>query len=66
MTDDRCSHVQDLLPELALGIIGARDRADLLAHTTRCASCQAALAQHATVADALLHLVRDAEPPPRM
>ena len=59
-----CADVRDLAPELALGILGGAERAEVVLHVNRCARCQASVAELAEAADAIPQLVPDAEPPP--
>jgi Putative zinc-finger len=58
-----CAAVAERLPELALGILSGADRADVLAHLDRCASCRAELERWAATADLLPALLGEAEPP---
>ena len=58
-----CGAVADLLPELALGIVGGTERADVLSHLNRCASCRDTTASFAATVDALPVLLGEAEPP---
>jgi hypothetical protein len=65
MADDpRCEALRDSLVELALGIASGDERAEVVAHAGRCASCQRLLNELALVGDELLHLVPEHEPPP--
>jgi hypothetical protein len=56
--------VQEAAPELALGLVSGPERAAALAHLESCASCRAAVEELADVADALLLLAPETEPPP--
>ena len=58
-----CAPTADLLPELALGILGGGERAEVLAHLDRCASCREQSAEWAATADVLPMLLTEAEPP---
>jgi hypothetical protein len=58
-----CAPTADLLPELALGILGGSERAEVLAHLDTCASCRAKAEEFAQTADVLPTLLADAEPP---
>lgn len=58
-----CAPTAELLPELALGILGGADRAEVLAHLDQCASCREESAGWAATADALPALLTEAEPP---
>jgi hypothetical protein len=60
---DGCASTAERLPELALGILSGAERADVLAHLDRCASCRAELESWAATADALPMLLGEAEPP---
>jgi hypothetical protein len=59
-----CGAVVDLLPELALGIVGGTERADVLAHLDRCSSCRELTSGFASTVDALPVLLGEEEPPP--
>jgi hypothetical protein len=48
-----CAPIADRLPELALGILGGGDRADVLAHLDHCASCRDESADWSATADVL-------------
>jgi hypothetical protein len=61
--DNGCAATAERLPELALGILSGAERADVLAHLDRCASCRAELESWAATADALPLLLGEAEPP---
>jgi hypothetical protein len=58
-----CTPTADRLPELALGILGGADRADVLAHLDQCARCRDASMAWAATVDALPALLGEAEPP---
>ena len=58
-----CSEVRELAPELALGILGGAERAEVLLHVNACARCQAYVAELTEAADAIPQLVPEAEPP---
>jgi len=58
-----CATFLDELPELALGILTGRSRAETLAHVETCASCAEELERLSRAADALLEAVPSAEPP---
>jgi hypothetical protein len=62
--DDRCSETRGLLAELALGIADGEERARVLEHVDDCADCRRELERHAAVADGLLTLAPEQEPPP--
>jgi hypothetical protein len=58
-----CDAVAADLPELALGILTGRHRAEVLAHLEGCPRCRAEVGQLSQAADALLALPPEAEPP---
>ena len=59
-----CAEARELAPELALGILGGAERAEVILHVNGCARCQAYLAEFTEVADALPLLAPEAEPSP--
>jgi hypothetical protein len=59
-----CEDTRELLAELALGIADGDDRARALAHVASCADCRRELESLANVADELLLLAPEREPPP--
>jgi len=61
--NEECKETRELLPELALGILGGEDRARALEHLTRCADCSSELAALSRAADGLLTLAPQHEPP---
>jgi len=61
--NEACEETRELLPELALGILGGEDRARALEHLTRCADCSSELAALSRAADGLLTLAPQHEPP---
>jgi hypothetical protein len=63
--DDRqsCEHFGDDLAELALGILSGRDRVAVLEHVESCERCSAELERLSLVADGLLGLAPEVEPP---
>jgi hypothetical protein len=61
--NEACEETRELLPELALGILGGEDRARALDHLTRCADCSSELAALSRAADGLLALAPQQEPP---
>ncbi|HMG27279.1 MAG TPA: zf-HC2 domain-containing protein [Acidimicrobiia bacterium] len=63
MSDMTCDVVRDCAADFALGALTGRERADLLAHLDHCPSCQTLVGEYAGVADALLDLVPEADPP---
>jgi predicted anti-sigma-YlaC factor YlaD len=63
MSDVTCDVVRESAADFALGALTGRERADLLAHLDHCPSCQTLVGEYAGVADALLDLVPEADPP---
>jgi hypothetical protein len=63
-TDDRCQETRELAAEVALGIADGEDRARVLRHVAECADCRRELGRLSTVADELLVLAPEEEPPP--
>jgi hypothetical protein len=59
-----CASVRDMAPDLALGLLDGEARADALAHVHRCPSCQAMVGELSEIADLLLQLAPEADPPP--
>jgi putative zinc finger protein len=59
-----CAEVRELAPELALGILGGAERAEVVLHVNGCARCQAYVAELTEAADAIPQLAPEAEPPP--
>ena len=59
-----CAEARELAPELALGILGGAERAEVILHVNECARCQAYVAEFTEVADALPMLAPEAEPSP--
>jgi hypothetical protein len=60
----RCPRVDELPPDLALGLLTGVERAEALAHLSRCDDCRSAVEELADVADELLLLAPSAPPPP--
>jgi hypothetical protein len=58
-----CAEVRELAPELALGILGGAERAEVVLHVNGCARCQAYVAELTEAADAIPLLVPELEPP---
>ena len=64
MTDPlHCAEAGELAPEVALGIASAEDRARLLWHVGECAACREVLSELSALADDLLTLTPEHEPP---
>jgi hypothetical protein len=61
--ESSCSDVRELIPELAIGIASGEDRARALQHLARCPECRRELEQMSEVADELLLLAPEREPP---
>src|SRR3954470_21447201 len=59
-----CAEVRELAPELALGILGGAERAEVVLHVNGCARCQAYVGELTEAADAIPQLVPEREPPP--
>lgn len=58
-----CEEVRGLAPEVALGTAGGEDRARVLEHLVGCLDCRKFVAELGEVADELLLLTPEAEPP---
>lgn len=58
-----CEQVQDLAPEVALGIAPAKERARALEHLVSCAECREHVQKLSSVADEILLLAPESEPP---
>jgi hypothetical protein len=58
-----CEETRQLVAELALGIADGADRARALRHLAECAECRRELAELSEVADELLMLAPEREPP---
>jgi hypothetical protein len=65
MTDDttNCNEVSDDLAELSLGVLTGRDRARVLSHVESCPRCAEELEQLARVADTVVQVAPEVEPP---
>jgi hypothetical protein len=64
MADRWCADVEELIPELALGVAPGDERGRALAHVDGCRDCRARLARAAALADDLLALAPEHEPSP--
>jgi anti-sigma factor RsiW len=62
MSTPSCTSVRERAPDLALGALTGPERAEVVAHLDGCPSCQALVGEYASVADALLDLVPEAQP----
>lgn len=63
-SSDDCPIMRDALPELALGLADGRQRALALEHVARCSDCRHELEQLTSLADELIALAPQQEPPP--
>jgi Putative zinc-finger len=63
MRDERCAETHELITELALGIADGEDRARVLEHVEDCADCRRELERQSAIADGLLTLAPEKEPP---
>jgi hypothetical protein len=61
--DDRCEETRELVAELALGIADGEERARALEHVADCADCRRELERDSAIADGLLTLAPEEEPP---
>jgi hypothetical protein len=61
--DKECDAVRADLAELALGVLAGRERSLLLEHIATCERCSAELEQLSMVADTMLQLAPEMEPP---
>jgi Putative zinc-finger len=62
--DERCEETRELITELALGVADGAERARVLAHVANCPDCRRELARQSAIADELLVLAPEQEPPP--
>ena len=58
-----CTQLQEVAPELALGILVGAERGQALAHLAGCADCRRLVDELSQAADSLLLLAAEAEPP---
>jgi hypothetical protein len=58
-----CEHTRQLAAELALGIADGAERAQALRHLAECAECRRAVEELSALADELLTLAPEREPP---
>lgn len=61
--DGRCEEARELLAELALGVADGEDRARVLEHVAGCPDCRRELERQSVIADELLVLAPEEEPP---
>lgn len=59
-----CAMTREALPELALGIVDGEQRALALDHISHCADCRRELEELSSLADELIALTPQREPPP--
>jgi hypothetical protein len=64
MAELSCEQCRELAAELALGVLGGRERADALAHLSRCPRCQDTVSAMTATVGRLVELLPEAEPPP--
>ena len=62
MRDRECQRCADALPELALGVLTGRERAQALSHVESCPRCAEELEQLSRVADSVVQAAPDVEP----
>jgi hypothetical protein len=58
-----CARLREMAPELALGVLVGAERGQALAHLALCAECRQFVDEMSEVADSLLLLAAEAEPP---
>lgn len=63
MSEQRCGYLDDVVAELALGLLDGAQRADALAHIERCSDCQAEVAALTAAGEKLLLLAPEVPPP---
>ncbi|MGN6171018.1 MAG: anti-sigma factor family protein [Solirubrobacteraceae bacterium] len=63
-SSNECAQIREALPELALGIADGEQRALALEHIAHCSDCRRELEQLSSVADDLIALAPQHEPPP--
>ena len=63
MSDWTCAEVGELAPELALGTLPGDQRASVLGHLDTCPACRELVKELSDVADQLLALAPEVEPP---
>jgi Putative zinc-finger len=62
-SDERCRETHELITEIALGIADGADRARTLEHVAECPDCRRELERQSAIADELLVLAPEQEPP---
>ena len=63
MSSERCAELRELAPELALGLADGEERARALEHLAACPECRRHVEELAAIADELLVLAPEREPP---
>ena len=63
MIELSCPQCQERAPELALGVLEGRDRAETLAHLEQCGRCQDRVADLARTACLVVDLLPESDPP---
>ena len=63
MSDDGCQETREVLSELALGVADGAERARALEHVADCTDCRRELERQSAIADGLLTLAPEQEPP---
>jgi anti-sigma-K factor RskA len=63
MDDMTCERMRELAPELALGVLSGRERAQAQEHLDQCPACREEVSAFAEVGDRLLAIVPSVEPP---
>ena len=58
-----CEEIRALAPELALGILGGKERARIVSHISVCSGCRGFVEELSTTADEVLLLAPSHEPP---
>jgi hypothetical protein len=59
----RCDEIRELAPEIALGIVDGKERAEALRHLSGCSECRRAVERLSQVTDELLMVAPVQEPP---
>src|SRR5947199_5423679 len=63
MAELGCERLHEVGPELALGVLSGRDRADAIVHLQDCPVCEQHVRELSVIGDRLVLLVPGAEPP---
>jgi anti-sigma-K factor RskA len=64
MNELDCAQCSEQAAEFTLGVLEARERAEVLAHLQRCAYCEASVAGLAATVIRLIELLPEVDPPP--